>query len=80
MLMAIKLCTAEQWVTIGEFHGLHEHISFIMKLTNTILMTIIFYFYPNLFARSALSLFSEYITNNTVFFITVSKYSTGVAQ
>jgi hypothetical protein len=79
MPMAIKICTAKQWVTIGEFHGLHEHISIIMKLTNTNLMKI-FYIYSNLFARSALSLFPEYITDNTVFFITVSKYSTGVPQ
>ena len=84
--MVIKLCTAEHWVMIGEFHGSHDHISFIMKRTNTILMTIILYFYPKLFALSALSLFSEYITDNTImflflfFFITVSKYSTGVPQ
>jgi hypothetical protein len=69
MPMVIKLFTAEHWVTIGEFRGLHEHIAFIMKLTNTVLMTIIFYFYPNLFARSVLSLFSEYITDNTIMFL-----------
>ena len=45
----------------GDFPGFHNHIPFITKLVNIILVTLndFFYFLPHPFAHAALGLFSQ---------------------